>query len=107
MVDLQSKMMIRMSNLTEVDTTYFHLEDELRVLTESAAIDFNKVYEEGSPESHYIVKEGDVIFIPQQDHNVYVYGQVPHPGKIPFVPDNDYQTYIDKAGDLENMLMMK
>ena len=98
LVDLQSKMMIRMSNLTEVDTTYFYLEDELRVLTESAAIDFNKVYEEGSPESHYIVKDGDVIFIPQQDHNVYVYGQVPHPGKIPFVPDADYQSYIEKAG---------
>lgn len=100
LVDLQSKMMVRMSNLTEVDTTYFYLEDELRVLTEGAAIDFNKVYEESSPESKFLVKDGDVIFIPQQDHNVYVFGQVPNPGKIPFIPDADYNFYVDKAGGL-------
>lgn len=100
LVDIQSKMMIRMANLTEEDTTYFYLEDELRVLTESASIDFKKVFEEGSPESKYLVKDGDVIFIPQQNHNVYVYGQVPNPGKIPFVQDADYQFYIDNAGGL-------
>lgn len=98
LVDIQSKMMVRMSNLTEVDTTYFYLEDELRVLTEGATLDFNKVYEDGSPESQFLVKDGDVIFIPQKDHNIYVYGQVPNPGKIPFVTDADYQFYVDKAG---------
>lgn len=98
LVKLENLLMYRMSDLTQEDTAYFFLENQLRVLDNGSSIDFSKISDDSSMASKYEVKDGDIIIIPVKDNAVYVYGQVVDPGKVPFVEGEDYKYYINKAG---------
>ena len=90
--------MIRMSNLTEQDTAYFYIENQIRLYSPSGTVDFTKISDTSSVDSKYVVKDGDIIIIPRKENVIYVFGQVPDPGRINFVNGKDYEYYIDKAG---------
>jgi len=96
--DFENYLMIRMSNITEQDSAYFYLENQLRLTADGGSIDFTKLNEKNSEASKYIVKNNDVIIIPQKEKVVYVFGQVAEPGRINFVEGKDYNYYIDEAG---------
>ncbi len=98
LVKLENLLMYRMSNVNEEDTAYFFLENELRVLDSQASVNFSEIFNDTSMASKYIVKNGDVIIVPVKDNSIYVYGQVAHPGKVPFVKDADYKYYLRQAG---------
>jgi polysaccharide biosynthesis/export protein len=100
LMNFERGMMYRMSNILIQDTTYFFLENELRVLNEGSAVDFTEVYDPNSEAGRYLVKDGDVIVIPRKTNTVYVYGQVVKPGHVNFVEGENYRYYIDKAGGL-------
>ena len=100
LVKLENLLMYRMSDLTQEDTAYFFLENQLRVLDNGSSIDFSKIIDDSSMASKYLVKDGDVIIIPIKDNSVYVYGQVADPGNVPFMEGEDYNYYIKKAGGL-------
>jgi protein involved in polysaccharide export with SLBB domain len=95
---IQDIIMARMSNLTPDDTTYFEMENELRVINESGSIDFTKIQDTSSTDSKYIVHNNDIIVVPQQTHAVYVFGQVANPGYVPFSEGKDFEYYIKQAG---------
>lgn len=99
-LELENKLMYRMSNITEEDTSYFFLENYIRIINQSGSVNFEKIWEENSPESKYAVNDGDIIYIPKKQNSVYVYGQVKHPGKIKFVPEKKYEYYLQQAGGL-------
>ena len=86
-----------MSNLVPEDTAYFYTENQLRVLMEGSSLDFTKLNDPNSEVSKYLVKDKDIIIIPAKDSSVYVFGQVPSPGHITYIPEKDYKYYIDKA----------
>jgi polysaccharide biosynthesis/export protein len=94
----QNYLMFRMSNVDELDSAYFFMENELRVLLETGPVDFTKLNDSSSNVANYIVKDGDVIIIPQKQNTVYVFGQVPKPGKVNYVEGKDYNYYLDEAG---------
>ncbi len=94
--------MLRLSNLTEEDTMYFNLENQLRNLLGGSGINFTKINDDNSEASKYIVHDGDIVIIPPQNHSVYVFGQVVKPGNIPYEPGKGYKFYIEKAGGLGN-----
>ena len=96
--NFENYLMVRMSNITEQDSAYFYLENQLRLTADGGSIDFTKLNEENSEASKYIVKDNDVIIIPQKEKVVYVFGQVAEPGRINFVEGKDYNYYIDEAG---------
>ncbi len=97
-MDYENSLMIRMSNLTEQDTSYFLMENQIRLLTAGGSLDFTKLEDTSSESSNYIVKDGDIIIVPRKEKVIYVFGQVTHPGRISFVNGKDYKYYIDAAG---------
>jgi polysaccharide biosynthesis/export protein len=98
LIETQNLIMARMSNLTSDDTTYFEMENELRVINESGSIDFTKIQDTSSADSKYIVQDNDIIIVPQQTHAVYVFGQVPNPGYVPYSEGKDFEYYVKQAG---------
>jgi protein involved in polysaccharide export with SLBB domain len=97
-VNLEAMLMFRMSNVYPEDSTYFFMENQLRVLTEGSSLDFTKINDPESDIANYIVKSGDVIIIPEIKNLVYVFGQVAKPGYIPLSEGKDFSYYISEAG---------
>jgi len=90
--------MIRMSPLVPEDTSYFRMENRLRVFTEHSGVDFTKLDDPNSDASKYILKDFDLIVIPAKENTIYVFGQVPNQGHVPYVQGKEYKYYIQKAG---------
>ncbi|MCH8326447.1 MAG: SLBB domain-containing protein [Bacteroidetes bacterium] len=99
-ITIEAMLMSRMSNLTEQDTSYFFIENQLRLLLDGNNIDFTTLNNKNSKASNFIVKDGDVIIIPKIDNTIYIFGQVAKTGKIIFKEGANYLYYIDKAGGL-------
>jgi protein involved in polysaccharide export with SLBB domain len=98
LIDLENLLMLRMSNLLDEDLPYFYVENQLRVLTESSAMDFTKIDDPNSDIYNLPVKNGDIVIIPPTKKTVYVFGQVPNPGHVNFSSGKDYKYYINKSG---------
>ncbi|MBT8383938.1 MAG: SLBB domain-containing protein [Ignavibacteria bacterium] len=99
-VNLEAMLMFRMSNVYPDDSTYFFMENQLRVLTEGSSLDFTKINDPESDIANYIVKTGDVIIIPEIRNSVYVFGQVARPGHVNFVDGKNYEYYLNEAGGM-------
>jgi protein involved in polysaccharide export with SLBB domain len=95
-------MMNRMANIEPEDSVSLRTDNQLRLAKSIATIDFTKVLNDSSDNSKFIVRDGDIIYIPEKTNLVYLYGQVMNPGYVDFVEGKDYQYYIDKAGGLGN-----
>ncbi len=93
-------LMYRMSNLTEQDTNYFFIENQLRILNEGSSFNLMNVNDPSSELNKYIVHDGDILLIPQRKKSVFVFGQIPNPGHIDFKDGYDYKYYIEQAGGL-------
>lgn len=100
LVNLEAALMYRMSNVIPEDTTYFYLENQLRVLTEGSSLDFRKIEDRNSDIAKYRVESGDIIVIPPIQNSVYVFGQVLRPGHVTFIEGNDYHYYVSEASGL-------
>lgn len=90
--------MMRTSNLTEEDSLFFSIDNQLRVLKSESLVDFTKLSDPNSEESKFIVKEGDLVLVPDKFDYVYVFGQVSKAGYVKYNPESDYKYYIQKSG---------
>lgn len=90
--------MSRLSNLTVDDTLLFAVDNELRFYNQVGNLDFANLEDPSSEAGNFIVKDGDLIIIPEFENVVNVFGQVPNSGKYNFVKGYDYKYYINKAG---------
>jgi protein involved in polysaccharide export with SLBB domain len=99
-VNLETMLMYRMSNVYSEDSAYFFLENQLRVLTEGSSLDFSEINDPESDISNYIVKSGDVIIVPAIRKSVYIFGQVAKPGYVPLAEGKDFSYYISEAGGM-------
>ena len=99
-LNLELALMYRMSNVVTDDTSYFNLENQLRVLIEGSSLDFRKINDPESDIAKYIVQSGDIIIIPQVQNSVYVFGQVLRPGHVTFIEGKDYNYYVTEASGL-------
>ncbi|MDQ7815406.1 MAG: SLBB domain-containing protein [Melioribacteraceae bacterium] len=90
--------MLRLSNLTEDDTLFFNIDNQLRVLRSESLVDFTKIGDSTSSESKFIIKEGDVILVPEKFDYVYVFGQVAKTGFVKYNPGKDFKYYLEMAG---------
>lgn len=98
MIDYEEMLMLRMSNLVDEDIPYFQIENQIRVMNEGSVSDFSNLSDSNSELYNLIVRNGDVIIVPQKKRNVYVFGQVQNPGFITYTPDKDYKYYLNLAG---------
>lgn len=98
MIKLEDFMMFRNSDLTIDDSTFFFMENQLRILNQGTSKDFTEIANPNSEISKHIVNDRDLILIPPKNNNVYVFGQVLHPGNLTFKPGEDLSYYIKEAG---------
>ncbi|MCF6269618.1 MAG: SLBB domain-containing protein [Melioribacteraceae bacterium] len=95
-------MMNRMADIEPEDSLSLITDNQLRLAKSLVTVDFKEVLNDNSDNSKFIVKDGDIIYIPEITDLVYVYGQVMNPGFIDYVEGNNYQHYIRKAGGVGN-----
>jgi hypothetical protein len=93
-------LMYRLSNLTIEDSTYFSVENSLRVISEGTSFDLTGIEEPASAVASYLVKDGDLLVIPTRQSTVYLFGSVVQPGHISFEEGKKADYYINKAGGL-------
>ncbi len=98
--EYEKDKMLRMSTLTEEDTSFFFVDEYLRQTLNQATLNFDSVLIEDSRVGNLKVRDNDVLIIPQKLNTVYVFGQVASMGNIKFVPGKDYKFYIEQAGGL-------
>ncbi|MCX7876649.1 MAG: SLBB domain-containing protein [Melioribacteraceae bacterium] len=94
----ESLKLARMNNLLEEDTLFFNIDNQLRVLKAESLVDFSKINDPDSEAGNFLVKDGDLILIPDKFDYVYVFGQVSKAGYVKYSQGKDYKYYIDKAG---------
>ncbi|MBN8705012.1 MAG: SLBB domain-containing protein [Bacteroidetes bacterium] len=92
--------MQRMSSLTNEDTIFFAIDNQLRMMQQNDFADLSKVNNSESEVAKTIIQDGDVIIIPKAPTTVYVFGQVGRTGNIPFVEGKKLDYYLDQAGGL-------
>lgn len=90
--------MARLSNLTIDDTSSFLADNELRFLNEIGYLNFTDIQDTSSEAGNFIVRDGDLIIVPEFENTINVFGQVPNAGKYSFMKGHDYYYYINKAG---------
>ncbi len=95
-------MMNRMANIEPEDSLSLIADNQLRLAKSLVTVNFKEVLNDSSDNSKFIVKDGDIIYIPEITNLVNVYGQVMNPGFIDFVEGMDYKYYIEKAGGIGN-----
>jgi protein involved in polysaccharide export with SLBB domain len=105
-VNLETMLMYRMSNVYPEDSAYFFLENQLRVLTEGSSLNFTKIDDPESDISNYIVKSGDVIVVPAIRKSIYVFGQVAKPGYVLLADGKDFSYYISEAGGMGKLAVV-
>lgn len=97
-VPQEALLNLRMNDLivTPEERAYYDLETSIQRGNVSA--DFVKLFNGGDRTQDVIIKDGDVIFIPNVNKTVYVYGQVGKPGYVTHHDGADVRFYIQKAG---------
>lgn len=93
-------MMLRMANITEEDSLSFAIDNELRFLRGNGILDFTELMNENSVDGDFVVKDGDLIIIPEKINLVYIFGQVKTPGYVEYRSQFNVYDYINKAGGL-------
>jgi len=95
-------MMNRMANVEVEDSLSLIIDNQLRNAKTIVTVDFKEVLDDSSDNSKVVVKDGDIIFVPEITNLVYVFGQAMNPGYIDFIDGMDYKYYIEKAGGIGN-----
>jgi protein involved in polysaccharide export with SLBB domain len=96
----EDMLMYRMSNLTEEDSGYFFIENQLRIYNEGSSFNLLSSKDSVHELENYIVHDGDILLVPQKRKTIFVFGQVPNPGHVDFVEGKNYKYYVDIAGGL-------
>jgi len=95
---IENSLFLRTSNLTEEDTSYFAIETRLRSLLNYERVSIANFEDSTSDAAKYVLRDGDVVYIPRQENYVSVFGQVTRPGKILYEQGKDFSYYVSKAG---------
>ncbi|MEN6510339.1 MAG: SLBB domain-containing protein [Chloroherpetonaceae bacterium] len=88
------------SNLTLEDTTRFML--DMDYPKNVVSCDFVEIFTNNNKNLNPRLQNGDIIYVPSQPSQVYVFGQVVNPGYIDYVPNKSMEYYIAKAGGYAN-----
>lgn len=96
--ELELVRMYRNANLELRDTLYFGIDNKLRILSGYADLDFRNLQNDSSYESSYIVNDKDVIIVPIQKDEIYVWGGVAKTGFYPYGSNLSVWDYINNAG---------
>ncbi len=101
--ELEFLKMFRAANLLIRDTLFFALDNKLRALSGYSDLDFRNLAVDSSYESAYLVNDKDVIIVPRERNEVYVWGGVSKIGYFPFNKNLTVSDYVKMAGGLTDI----
>ncbi len=84
------------SDLRLEDTVRYIL--DMRLQRALVACDFVALLQQGDERQNVPLEDGDVVVVPSASSGIYVWGQVRHPGFVPFEAGRDAEWYIARAG---------
>ncbi|HEY4613240.1 MAG TPA: SLBB domain-containing protein [Bacteroidota bacterium] len=101
-VPQEALLNLRMNDqiVTLEEKAYYDL--EAAVQRGNVSVDFVRLYVNKDPSQDIIIRDGDVVYIPNNTRTVYVYGQVGRPGFVPHQDGADLRYYVQKAGGYGN-----
>lgn len=92
--------MLRNAYLIREDSVNFFIDNELRLNDNRSKLDFNELDDPNSQASNYIVKNNDVIIVPEKPDYVYIFGQVAEAGYYNYEPNKSLEEYLLEAGGI-------
>ncbi len=110
--EIEMLSMLRNSYIYPEDTTYFNIDNTLRVLRNTTSIDLAN--NSSNNDKEILLKDGDVLIVPEKAKAIYVFGQAATTGFINFEEGKDVKFYVEKAGgltksakDFEDIMVIK
>lgn len=97
---MENLQMFRAADISTEDSLYLLIDNSLRLFQSRGIVDFTKINDKDSKDGDFIVKDGDIILIPQKDDLIYVFGQVNNPGFTAYSEGKDYKYYLKASGGL-------
>lgn len=99
--DIQTEQLIsQRGSVSPEDSAYYHFETSLRLRREVVNVDFERLFVQHDSTQDVPLLSDDVVVVPSNVRTVYVFGEVVSPGHIAFVPGEDVEYYVRKAGGL-------
>jgi protein involved in polysaccharide export with SLBB domain len=90
--------MMRLISLDEADSLFFSIDNQLRMYKSGNLVDFTQLADSNSQEAKFLVREGDVIVVPQKFDYIYVFGGVAKAGYVRYDEGKNYRYYIEQSG---------
>lgn len=84
------------AEMNEMEYEYYKTRS--RTEAPSVVVDFKKLFDEGQNDLDILLRDRDIITVPELTETVNVAGQVNRPGLIRWVPGKNIEFYIEKAG---------
>ncbi|RJP57682.1 MAG: SLBB domain-containing protein [Melioribacteraceae bacterium] len=92
---------MRLGALNQRMREYFNYEYAIK--RGFVAVDFVELFINENENYNITLQDGDVIIIPEKQNTVYVFGQIARSGYYNYVPDAEYDFYINLAGGYGEM----
>ncbi len=92
--------MYRSADITLEDTLFFSIDNSLRSLEGYSQLDLSNLTDPNSYESNFILKDKDVIIIPEKKKDIYIWGGVAKIGNYKYEKGKSVKDYIEQAGGL-------
>lgn len=92
---------MRLGNMNQRMREYFNYEYAIK--RGIVAVDFVDLFVNDNENFNITLKDGDVIIIPEQRNSIYIFGQVARNGYYSYLPDADFNYYINLAGGYGEM----
>ena len=79
-------------------TPIVKLTEEIKNTEASGRVVINLFSDDSDKSSQVNIKEGDVLIIPEENNNVYVYGEISTEGSVIYEPNQDVEYFVNKSG---------
>ena len=92
---------LRAHQFSMVDSLYFFL--DLKLARQPVVVQFDKLLAKKDSTYDVLLQNDDFLYIASNRSSVLVQGQVANPGHVPYVPGAEYEYYVRKAGDYQEL----
>jgi protein involved in polysaccharide export with SLBB domain len=87
---------IPVADMTETEYAYFKTRS--REVRGRVSVDFNRLFTHNDPSQDRLLRDQDIVEVPQRTFTVTVSGEARNPGILPFVDGQNVEYYVELSG---------